>query len=344
MSKSRIVTIDDQKLHFYTMGKGPALVMMHPSPSSAESLLPLAKELAENFTVFCVDTPGYGKSDPLVKKPENLRDYTRFLNKAFFKLGLEKPALYGSATGAQLAIRYGLEYPEAVSHIFLDNSAHFDDDLRDKVLKNYFPDLTPKINGNHLDIIWTMVSQMFQFFPWCFTTEEYALNRPQMPLVVLQMVAMDYLKAGEHYNVAYMAAFKHEKGEFVQQLKIPTTIFRWNNSIITPYIDSLLAFELPSNINGFYIEGDAAERSMKMTSFMNSISKQIPIHTIKESAMEVLPDEQVIYVKPTTYPPKIEATGKYLHDAWNQLVLSNTHLNAKAIQESLVDWYSSNSE
>jgi len=117
MNSSRQIYIGNRKLHFHILGKGPTLIMMHPSPSNAESLLPLARELASHYQVICVDTPGYGYSDPLDETPMELSDYTTFLHQAFIKLEVVKPLIYGSATGAQLAVRYGLEYPRRSSDL-----------------------------------------------------------------------------------------------------------------------------------------------------------------------------------------------------------------------------------
>ncbi|TMM58659.1 alpha/beta hydrolase [Maribacter algarum] len=341
---SNFVEIDNQKLHFYTMGKGPALLMLHPSPSSSLSLIPLARQLALHYTVYCVDTPGYGQSDALIESPTHLSNYTAFLYKALKKMGLKKPAIYGSATGAQLAVRYGLEYPEVVSHIFLDNSAHFDDALSDKILEHYFPDLTPKLDGGHLTQIWTIVSQLFQYFPWCFTTEEYALNRPQMPDFVLQMIAMDYLRAGSTYDIAYKLAFQHERGQYVQQLKVPTTIFRWNNSIITKYVDQLLAHDFEDHIQGFMIEGDATERTEKMVAFMNEKATEFGVETIDTSEINVQEEIQLVYKKSTSTPPEVQSNGNHLLVAWQDLVENNPQETAETIQTYLTDWYSENFE
>lgn len=342
LEKARMVSVGSQKLHFYTMGNGPTMVMLHPSPSSATSLLPLAKELVENYTIFCIDTPGYGKSDALPEIPNSLSDYTAFLHQAFEKMGLEKPAIYGSATGAQLAVRYGLEYPESVSHIFLDNSAHFDDALADKILEHYFPDLTPRLDGGHLTITWKIVSRLFQYFPWCFTEDEYALNRPQMPIPILQMVAMDYLKAGASYDIAYRLAFQHERGEYVQQLKVPTTIFRWNNGIITKYVDQLLAYEFENHIQGFMIDGDAAERALKMTAMMNEKASGFSLSKINNTVMETYEQPTSNYKKPRANPPELNSDGSHLQKAWQDLVQNNPDETAETIQTYLVDWYSNN--
>ncbi len=342
MNFTRFIKVNQRKLHFYTLGQGPVLVMLHPSPSTGEALLPLAKQLASEYMVFCVDTPGYGESDALVENPTSLTDYTSFLHLAFGELGLKQFSIYGSATGAQLAVRYGLEYPEEVSHIFLDNSAHFDDALSDKILEHYFPDLTPCLDGGHLTEIWTIVSKLFQYFPWCFTTEEYALNRPQMPLFVLQLIAMDYLKAGSTYDTAYKLAFQHERAKYVQQLRVPTTIFRWNNSIITKYVDALLNHRFDKHIQGFMIEGDANERTQKMVTHIIEKRANLSTFDINLKVMRKSLKNRPYYKSPESFPPEAREDGKHLKEAWEDLIKNNPDTNAVTIQEYLVDWYSNN--
>lgn len=339
MSTGKYVLVDSRKVHFHMMGKGPSLLLFHPSPHTSEILLPLAKELASHYTVFSIDTPGYGKSDALGFEPNALNEYTDFLHKALKEMGLKQPVFYGSATGAQIAIRYALEYPDDVSCLFLDNAAHFDDALRSQILQHYFPDLSPQLNGNHLTQIWTMVSQMFQYFPWCFTTDEYALNRPQLPAAALHYIAIDYLKAGKHYDYAYKAAFQQERATFVQQLKVPTTIFRWNNSIITRYVDDLLAFEFPPNVSSFEINGDPTERMHLMTQFIKDKAEGFLVCQVSEKIKPYADAPRIAYLKENNHPPKATADGLYLKQAWDALVLQNPTLSAEEIQACLVDWY-----
>jgi len=202
--------------------------------------------------------------------------------------------------------------------------------------------LTPTLDGAHLAQIWTIVSQMFQYFPWCFTTEEYALNRPQVPVSVLQMVAMDYLKAGKTYDLAYKLAFEHERGHLVQQLKTPTTIFRWDNSIITRFVDELLAFEFDNHINACMIEGDAAERNLKMVSFIQDKSFEFNASEINLSVAETPKTKRPNYKKPNAVPPRPQLNGGHLHDAWQDLVRTNPQESALNIQKYLIDWYINN--
>ena len=339
METSKYVQVGNKTLHFHQLGKGPAIVLMHPSPHDAMVLMPLAKELEKNYTVFAIDTPGYGKSDGLGFEPKSVRDYTKFLKDAFELMGLKKPSLYGSATGAQLAIRYALENPEITGQVFLDNAAHFTDDLRSRILQNYFPDLTPTKNGSHLRQIWNMVCNMFQYFPWCFNTDEFALNRPQLPVVALHIIALDYLKTGKSYDHAYKVAFEHERAQFVQELKVQTTIFRWNNSIIAKHVDDLLAFNFPSNVNSFYIEGDANERMRLMTEFINKKAVNLNSYRVSDNIRPYTSDNKLAYAIGGNKAPEIDENGQYLLDAWDILVKYNPDLKAEEIQACLVDWF-----
>ncbi|WP_121065058.1 alpha/beta fold hydrolase [Maribacter vaceletii] len=327
-------------MNFYILGAGPALVMFHPSPHSAELLLPLAKELALDYTVICVDTPGYGKSDALPNTPNNLSDYTKVLHDFFKKMGIELPILYGSATGAQLAIRYALDFPNEVSHIFLDNAAHFNEVLRKRILKHYFPDLTPEINGSHIRKIWEITNKMFQFFPWCFNEEEYALHRPQVPKEVLHTIALDFFKAGENYFLAYKTAFMHEKAEYVQQLKVPTTIFRWKGSIIKKYIDDLLAFEFPSCVETVSIPEGHAERNIEMIKQLRSKVNGLPNYNLPD-AFNIEPNEKEksIGLIPRKDIPNILENGSHFMEAWILLKKYNPELNAVELQNLMIDWF-----
>ena len=332
------VFVAKKKVHFKVLGKGPALVLLHPSPHNSNMMLPLAKELASHYTVFCMDTPGYGASDALEAPPKDLLAYTELMQGAFKALGLTSLSLYGSATGAQLAIRYGLENPDNVNHVFLDNAAHFDDTLRAEILEHYFPDLTPQLDGQHLSRLWEIVSHLFLYFPWCFKSPKYALGREQLPASVLHTIAMDFLRAGGTYDWAYKAAFEHERAAYVQQLNVPTTIFRWNNSIITKYVDDLLNFDFPPNVSTFKIDGGATERMQSMTQYMKDKATGATFLDLPDTFEPNVKKDTIAYKTGNEQYPAVSADGKYLNRAWEILIMNNPELNARDIQSCLLDW------
>jgi hypothetical protein len=57
----------------------------------------------------------------------------------------------------------------------------------------------------------------------------------------------------------------HEKVEHVMALKIPTTVFRWEGSVLLKYIDKLLSFQLPDHIQTVNTPIDMKERYRIMT-------------------------------------------------------------------------------
>lgn len=348
-------TAASSKIHFKVYGSGPPIALFHPSPNSSQLMHGLAEELAARFTVICPDTPGYGASPKLAKLNPDMKDYAEAFRSLFEELGFESIALYGSATGAQIAIRYGIEYPDHVSHLFLDNTAHFTEEERQQVLENYFPDLTPRADGKHLVMLWDMVSSLFQYFPWCFKDEEHKLNGPIPPPDVLQTIVLDYLKAGKDYDLAYKAAFNHEKIDFIQLLKVPTSVLRWEGSIIKKYNDRIFDYDLPENVIGQNISGDRSLRYREIANHITEVYRSK--HDFKKETLtqnlniQNLGDTIIDFSEDAPTP---DADGLYLIRAWHALKdevqYSNSGPNAtdsidpNIIQKRLISWYESQNQ
>jgi pimeloyl-ACP methyl ester carboxylesterase len=258
--QQKFISIDGVNIHYRRCGSGPFIFLLHPSPRSSRMMEPLMQMLSENFTVVAPDTPGYGFSGALPERANSLYDYVPYLHKLINSITDNPITLYGTATGAQLAIAYSLIYNEHVRHLYLDNAAHFDEDTCDEILKNYFPDFSPKEDGSHLQKIWEHVCSSCLFFPW------FAAMLP--PATVVQNIVDDYVLAGANYADGYIAAFKHERAEKVQQLKCSTTIFKWLGSPILKHIEALVSNKMPANITVVETETGIAGRWQRMKTEM----------------------------------------------------------------------------
>lgn len=75
---------------------------------------------------------------------------------------------------------------------------------------------------------------------------------------------MEFLTAGQNYDLAYRYAFEHERAENVQALRVPVVLFRWLGGILLPHTDALIAKGLPPNINAVEIPVLPQERLSKM--------------------------------------------------------------------------------
>lgn len=256
----KITKINGINIHYRQAGNGPFLFLFHPSPRSGKMMEALMTVLQPHFTTIAPDTPGYGYSDPLPERATALYDYLPALNQFICQFTDEPVDIYGSATGAQLAIAYGLKHPEGVRKLWLDNCAHFNPDQTDYLLPRYFPDFSPKEDGSHLPLIWQHVQDSCLFFPWFDKKDENRIAGQLPPAGIIQSIVNDYLLAGPHYADAYRGAFMHERAENLQQLTCPATIFRWLGSPILLYINQLLTHPFPPNISFMNTPVELAER------------------------------------------------------------------------------------
>lgn len=333
--KKLSIQVGKQSMHMRIAGSGAALVLLHPSPSSSRMFVPFMEHLSAHFTVMALDTPGYGASQPLIVELSDIESYARFFRKCFDELGLEKFALYGSATGAQIAIRYGLCFPEQVSHLYLDNTADFSEEETASILENYFPDLTPQEDGSHLQKTWEIVSGMFSYFPWFSKEEKHKLDYPTLPSNVLHTVACDFLVSGSGYSKAYRAAFEHEKAAYVKQLSVPTSVFRWKGSIILPYTDRLLAHSLPTNVQAKEISADNNTRLSEMTEHIH----RTYLRTTEEQEFFVQQFEEIPNLATSNnLSISPSADGSHLIKSWNLLKSQYPDLDLSEFNERFVTW------
>ena len=154
-------------------------------------------------------------------------------------LGLERVGVYGSATGAQIAVEWAKAEPQALSGIMLDNAAAFDDAERSRIIKGYLPDVTPSPDGSHLARAWLAAHDATLFFPWQAPSAENRIAQQLAPAAAMQATARGYLRAGPGYAAVYRAAFRNERVERLAPVAIPLVILRWQGSILARWTGRL---------------------------------------------------------------------------------------------------------
>lgn len=246
MITQHFTQLDTREVHFRRAGRGPAVVALHPSPMSSSALLPLMISLSDTHCVLAPDTPGYGLSPPDPDNPNSASEFALSLKAWVDAVGLTRFALYGSATGAQIALEFAKRYPERIERLVLDNAAHFEDAARTMLLERYFPDLSPRASGAHLADLWHFNREISTFFPWFAQSAEARLPRELPPLSALHATAIDTMRAGAGYDRAYRAAVSNEHGSRYRDLCVPTTLIRWLSSLLIDQIDALIAYGLPA--------------------------------------------------------------------------------------------------
>src|SRR5579859_556010 len=216
------VTLTDgnRQVHYRHAGSGPSVVLLHPTPDSSVVLEPLAELLAaRGRTVFALDTPGYGESEPLPVPAPAMADYADALADTCTALGVDCADMWGAHTGAAIALAFADKYPRRVRSLCVEDAPTHAADARDWT--RYAPSLAPEWDGSHLVRAWTIRRDMHLFRPW-FEPPPAARLRSTLPDPdALQRELMDLLRAGAGWAQADQAACRFDLTDALQNVSVP---------------------------------------------------------------------------------------------------------------------------
>ena len=82
-------------------------------------MLSIWEQVTADYAAIAFDRPGYGYSERPVAAPVTLALNARLLHGALTQLGVQRPILVGHSSGASVALRYALDYPDAVAGLVL---------------------------------------------------------------------------------------------------------------------------------------------------------------------------------------------------------------------------------
>ncbi len=236
--KKRYVRVEDRHVHYRTAGSGPPLVLMHDSPRTSILLIPLIEWLRDRFTVFALDSPGFGLSDPLPKDPLVIADIADSVAKTMKSLGIARCSVYGTHTSSKIAIELAMRHSNLVTGIILDgvsvisqNDAEF--------MKGYFRTYKVEDDGAFLAQCWTKEIDQFRHFPWHIRTTKTRLDLDFHDANALQAHLMDLFYAGPGYHIAYSAAFRHRPAPLMKKLHVSTNIICRIDDVLFSQLDNL---------------------------------------------------------------------------------------------------------
>lgn len=240
------VEVSGRLVHYRHGGEGSPIVMLHPAPLSSAHVLPVARGLAGHFSVFALDIPGCGLSEPLPgPEPQSLEPHLEPLAGTLDALGIGRCCLYGAAAGAQIALEFARRHPARVSLLVLESAGHMPEAQAQTLFADYFPSVEPRPDGGHLLAYWHMVRELNHFFPWTATRMSHRVDRDLPEPAQMQALLLDYLRAGAGYARAYRPALMNERAERYRGLEVPALLTRWPGSLMLRMIDALVEQGLP---------------------------------------------------------------------------------------------------
>jgi pimeloyl-ACP methyl ester carboxylesterase len=215
--------------------------MLHGSPGDSAILAHEMAVLAERFTCFALDTPGFGGSDPLPGETLKVSDLAGATAAAMTALSLPPCRVYGTHTGAAIALELGVGWPDQATGLVLEGVPMFTQAEIDVLFVGYFAPMIPDPLGGHLTQTWMRFRDQFTWFPWLSrdVTRLNPVDRPT-PEEIEVWVSMFY-RSCRTYGPAYKAACYYGPLAFaaVQALKTPAIFMASAEDMLFPHLDRL---------------------------------------------------------------------------------------------------------
>ncbi|MEM8587612.1 MAG: alpha/beta hydrolase [Pseudomonadota bacterium] len=238
------VSLPHGQIHFRRAGiEGDRLplVMIHASPGSSKQLAGLIQALAGDRLVLAPDTAGNGDSDPLAVLQPSINDLAMLACEAINRSLDGRFQLYGSHTGASIAMEIAIAHPEQVDALVLDGIGLYAADAQAEILERYAREIGPDLEGTHLMKVWHFCRDQFLFWPYYNRTATGRLPNGLPHADTLHDFVVEVLKAVRSYHKSYRAAFRHPKRERLPQLTVPTLVASSPSDMLHEFADEVAA-------------------------------------------------------------------------------------------------------
>ncbi|HVW76779.1 MAG TPA: alpha/beta hydrolase [Alloacidobacterium sp.] len=120
----RDITVDQYRVHFLKTGSGPHLVLLHGLLGTADAWRPCLPRLAEDSTVYAVDSLGIGFSERVPGLDAALCAQADRVALFLEKADIEKADIVGTSHGGAAAMMLAARHPERVRSLALHAPAN----------------------------------------------------------------------------------------------------------------------------------------------------------------------------------------------------------------------------
>ena len=125
---TEFLELDGAWVRYDVIGGGPPVVLVHGWLSSSRVWEPLARRLAQRFTVYSLDLTGFGESDkPL--SGYGVRNGSRLLYSFCAHFGLTRASVIGHDLGGNMAVKLASDHPDVVGRLVLVSAPADEDQI-----------------------------------------------------------------------------------------------------------------------------------------------------------------------------------------------------------------------
>lgn len=236
-------TADGRRVHYRVCGAGPAIVMLHDSPRSSRLHLETMAALADQFTVYALDTAGYGNSAPLGTDDPTIEDFAQALNGVLLALGLDRAPLYATHTSAKIALAMAAR-GGAMPRLVLDGLSLPETLASPDFVAAYMRPFRIDDSGAYLAAEWSRTRDMLRWFPWFTPTPSARMIMAPPSPEWMADYGVDLFSAGPHYADAYAAAMRWDPMPALLAVKVPTLVAARRDDVLFGFLD-----RVPVNAN-----------------------------------------------------------------------------------------------
>jgi pimeloyl-ACP methyl ester carboxylesterase len=221
--KKHCIIVDQNLVSYHVWGNsGPVVLALHGSPQSARAIAHVCEMIAaQGFVVIAPDTPGNGRSDPLVSSEKTtIADYAAALYSFTESLGISNHGIYGFHTGAAIACVYAAIYPHKTNSIFFDGLPNWSLEEQESLI-GYMKDFEPSWEGAHMSWLWARMEEQTVFFPWNHAMSSFRMDYDVALPASCHANVMDLLQAKGNYIQPYREALKFNPANWLALLQAP---------------------------------------------------------------------------------------------------------------------------
>jgi pimeloyl-ACP methyl ester carboxylesterase len=214
----------------------PVLVLSTGGGSSAQ-FAPVVQGLAEGGRmVASMDYLGNGLSDHPDRRPD-VPELARDALAGADALGWDELDVWGSHTGACVALEMAVTAPDRIGRAVLEAPVMMSSEFRDDIFAHYFPDLAPDAFGSHVPRVWNWRRDAFLYWPW-YRVDHAAGREIGLPSAAdLHLYAVGILESGTTYDGAYRAGFGYDTRSALPHLRRPAILTAGPHDMLANALD-----------------------------------------------------------------------------------------------------------
>ncbi|MEG0830658.1 MAG: alpha/beta hydrolase [Anaerovoracaceae bacterium] len=122
------INLKGMDLFYEKEGSGKPLILVHGNGEDHTIFDEIIPELAKDFTIYALDSPGHGKSGKL--EEYNYRKIAEYIVEFIQKLGMEDPYFYGFSDGGIIGLIIGAKYPQLLGKLVISGANLTPDGLK----------------------------------------------------------------------------------------------------------------------------------------------------------------------------------------------------------------------